>query len=253
MAIWISVLVLMVFASVFLMWQSNASPNDISIPVIIIAYSPALAAITSVLITQKWRGLKYLLLPILRWKASWLYYGVAVFLPFIIVALAHLLHRATGAETNTPWVDGSIVVAGLGAIIAGSFGEEIGWRGLAQRLLQKRFAVFWASIVVGLLWATWHNWTILAPHGMDGQWLADALLTYVRLIPTAVIYGWLFAASKGSLFIVMVAHAAHNIAVDLFATSDGSLALTALIAAGYFVAGSIVAIAARRTLFQQVL
>ncbi len=253
MFIWISLLVTLVLVSIYLMWQSNVSPNDISMPIIIIAYSPALAAIAVVLITQGWAGLRQLLQPIVRWKASWLCYSVAVLLPFVNVGLAHFLHRATGAETNTPWVDGSIVAAGLGAIIAGSFGEEIGWRGFAQRLLQKRLAVFWASIVVGLLWATWHNWTILAPHGMDGQWLADALLTYARLVPTAVIYGWLFVASRGSLFIVMLAHAAHNIAVDLFATSDGSLLLTALIAGGYLVAGCAVAVATRRTLFREVL
>lgn len=246
-------LALLVLASVFLMWQSNASPNDISLPVILIAYSPAVAAIAAVLISQGLTGVKQLLLPIVRWKASWLCYGVAVLLPFVIVGLAHLVNRATGAETNAPWIDGSIVVAGIGAIIAGCFGEEIGWRGLAQRLLQKRYAVFWASIIVGLLWATWHNWTLLAPHGMEGQWLTDALLTYARLIPTAVIYGWLFTVSKGSLFVVMLAHAAHNVAVDLFATSDGSLLLTALIAGGYLIAGSIVAVAARRTLFREVL
>lgn len=246
-------LTLLVLLGVFFMWQSNASPNDISLPVIIIAYSPTLTAIAAVLILQGWAGLKQLLLPIVQWKASWLCYLVALLLPFVIVGLAHLLDRATGAETNAPWIDGSIIVTGIGAIIAGCFGEEIGWRGLAQRLLEKRFAVFWASIIVGLLWATWHNWTLLAPHGMDGQWFADALLTYIRLVPTAVIYGWLFTVSKGSLFIVMLAHAAHNIAVDLFATSDGSLLLTALIAGGYLVAGCIVAVAARRTLFREVL
>src|ERR1700730_1266951 len=39
--------------------------------------------------------------------------------------------------------------------------------------------------------------------------------TYIRLISTSIIYTWLYNSTKGSLFIVVMAHAGHNIAVTL--------------------------------------
>lgn len=41
------------------------------------------------------------------------------------------------------------------------------------------------------------------------------LHTYVRLIATAIIYAWIYNSTKGSLFLVMVAHAGHNLAGTL--------------------------------------
>ena len=50
---------------------------------------------------------------------------------------------------------------------------------------------------------------------------------YLRLIATAVIYAWIYNSTKGSLFLVMVAHAAHNITVDLMPMVGGSAAIVA--------------------------
>ena len=34
--------------------------------------------------------------------------------------------------------------------------EEIGWRGLALPLLQRKMAPIWAALVCGIVWAVWH-------------------------------------------------------------------------------------------------
>jgi len=99
----------------------------------------------------------------------------------------------------------------IGAVIAGSLGEEFGWRGFAQPRLQQRVGALWAAIVIGILWSTWHLWPLAAPGGINLFLPSDAIQTYVRLIGTAVIYAWIYNSTGGSLLAVMIAHAGHNI------------------------------------------
>ena len=49
-----------------------------------------------------------------------------------------------------------------------------------------------------------------------------AVETYVRLISTSVIYAWILNATGGSLLLVMLAHAGHNIAVRVVTPPPGS-------------------------------
>ncbi len=112
-------------------------------------------------------------------------------------------------------------------VLAGTLGEEFGWRGFAQPRLQKRYGAFKASILIGLVWGTFHLWILpICPHCLS---LTEVLVTqYLRLIATAVIYAWIYNSTKGSLFLVMVAHAAHNITVDLMPMVGGSAVIVAL-------------------------
>ncbi len=34
--------------------------------------------------------------------------------------------------------------------------EEIGWRGVAQPLLQRHMAPIWAGMLIGAVWGIWH-------------------------------------------------------------------------------------------------
>ena len=112
-------------------------------------------------------------------------------------------------------------------MLAGSIGEEFGWRGFAQPRLQRRYGALAASVMVGLVWGTFHLWIMpICPHCLS---LTDVVVTqYLRLIGTAVIYGWLYNSSNGSLFLVMLAHAAHNLTVDLMPQVGGSSVIVAL-------------------------
>jgi membrane protease YdiL (CAAX protease family) len=103
----------------------------------------------------------------------------------------------------------------IGAVIAGSLGEEFGWRGFAQPLMQQQLGALGAALVVGTLWSTWHLWPLVAPGGAKLFLPSDVVQTFVRLISTAVIYAWIYNSTHGSLLAVMVAHAGHNIATSL--------------------------------------
>jgi hypothetical protein len=59
--------------------------------------------------------------------------------------------------------------------------------------------------------------------------LTDVIVTqYLRLIATAVIYAWIYNSTKRGLFLLMVAHAAHNVTVDLMPMVGGSAVIVAL-------------------------
>jgi membrane protease YdiL (CAAX protease family) len=121
---------------------------------------------------------------------------------------------------------GSLFFSIMG-MLAGSIGEEFGWRGFAQPRLQSRYGALVASLIVGFVWGTFHLWIMpICPHCLS---FTDVVVTqYLRLIGTAVIYAWLYNSSNGSLLLVMIAHAAHNLTVDLMPQVGGSPVIVAL-------------------------
>ena len=177
------------------------------------AYAPTVAAL---LVAGLTRTTGALLRPVVRWQVGLHWYLIALVGPTVLFVLGDVVRLVVGAALPPTWF--SIPSAGalaflLGALIAGSFGEEVGWRGLGQRLLQPTYGALPAALAVGVVWSTWHLWPVVAPGGASTTTWADAILTFIRLISTSVVYAWLFNSTRGSLLIVMLAHAGHNLAV----------------------------------------
>jgi membrane protease YdiL (CAAX protease family) len=83
--------------------------------------------------------------------------------------------------------------------------EEFGWRGLAQPLLQRKMAPFWAGLTVGIIAATWHIPAFLLGGGVQyGSWavvpfFGGVVAIYVILTP-------MFNSARGSLLIAYLYH-----------------------------------------------
>ena len=119
--------------------------------------------------------------------------------------------------------DSAIVLwpGGLYFVILGSlFAEEPGWRGFGQPRLQTRYGALAASILIGLLWSTWHLWYVIAPGGFANVTETAAVATYVRLTSTSIVYAWMYNNTNGSLLIAMLAHLGHNLAASFMPTPD---------------------------------
>lgn len=82
--------------------------------------------------------------------------------------------------------------------------EEFGWRGLALPLLQRRFAPFWAGLIIGTIVAVWHIPAFL----MSGSPLSDwSFVPYFGgVIAIYVILTAFFNASRGSLLVAYLYH-----------------------------------------------
>ena len=103
-----------------------------------------------------------------------------------------------------------------GAIVISTWvqaGEEIGWRGYALPRLSDGFGLAPASVVLGIIWATWHLPLFLIP-GADtfGQSFPLHLLQVTAL---SVAMAWLYWRTEGSLLLVMLLHAAVNNTKDI--------------------------------------
>lgn len=222
LAIWGALLFGLTSLAVAWLWLTSVNPNtDFSPVIILIAYSPSLAALLTAMLPGG-GGLRALLKPLLIWRVSLKWYALALLGPLTLVAIALFLYMLFGGDVSSGGFTipaASAIGSLIGPLIAGSLGEELGWRAFAQRLLQKRYSLLWSCIIVGILWATWHLWPILAPGGAEYSNASTISETYIRLIATAIIYGWIYVRTGGSVLLVMVTHAGHNIAIDLITPS----------------------------------
>jgi hypothetical protein len=100
-------------------------------------------------------------------------------------------------------------------ILAG-VGEEFGWRGFALPRLQARHNALVSSLIVGLIWGTWHIPLFFTPGTVQSEWRAEAGLIIPVLGYTlfcmawAIQYTWVFNNTKGSVLLAAVIHGAGN-------------------------------------------
>jgi membrane protease YdiL (CAAX protease family) len=146
------------------------------------------------------------------------WYGLALVGPIILFLIAEAVNDVRHGGPPPHWMvlpsfsgPGGLYFVIFGSLLA----EEPGWRGFAQPRLQTRYGALTASIVIGVLWSTWHLWYVIAPGGFSNVTGVDATATYVRLISTAIIYAWMYNSTNGSLFVAMLAHLGHNLAASL--------------------------------------
>jgi len=197
---------------------STPVPIVVGIGIELTAYAPTLAALLAVWLIPGGGGVRNLLRPVARWRVGVGWYVLALAGPTALFLSGDLIRFILGLPVPaTPFTFPELASFGLfvGALIAGSFGEEVGWRGLGQPRLQTRYGALTAAVIVGILWSAWHLWPVLAPGGLGMTDASDVVLTFLRLIATAIVYAWLYNSTGGSLLIVMLAHAGHNIAVRL--------------------------------------
>jgi membrane protease YdiL (CAAX protease family) len=155
------------------------------------------------------------------WRVGIGWYAIALLGPIILLLLDEGVNLLRGGAPPAQWLvfpspsnpgPGGLIFFSVQMVL--SFTEEFGWPGFGLPRLQKRYGALTASVVVGVVWGTYHLWILpICPHCLS---LTEVLLTqYLRLIATAVIYGWIYNSTKGSLFLTGLAHAGHNIAVGL--------------------------------------
>ena len=161
-------------------------------------------------------GVRALLRRLVKVDVAVKWYVFALSFTVVIKLTAALIHRiATG---SWPRLGSESIILMLAAtlgsmLIFGQAGEEVGWRGYALPRLAKRFGLGIGSVILGVIWATWHLPLFFIP-GIEttGQSFPLYLLGVTAF---SVAIAWLYANTNGSLFLTMLIHAAYNNTKDI--------------------------------------
>jgi membrane protease YdiL (CAAX protease family) len=177
-------------------------------------FAPGLVALA---LTERAEGrpaTRVLLSRVLKWDVGVRWYVFAIgYIPAIklMVALVHRL--ATGAWPRFGQEPLYVMVAALVVSTWVQAGEEVGWRGYALPRLSERLGLGPASIILGILWATWHLPLFFFP---ESDILGQSFPLYLlQVTAVSVAMAWLYWRTGGSLLLVMLMHAAVNNLKDI--------------------------------------
>ncbi len=130
-------------------------PMGYTNPLFILAvYSPAIAGVFLV-----WRrcgatGLKRFFRRLTLWRMPLYWWALLVIgIPAAFYLGAAIKGTITDPFPFSPWY-GVLPALAMGLVIGPI--EELGWRGLALPLLQRRYAPLWSSLILGGIWGLWH-------------------------------------------------------------------------------------------------
>jgi membrane protease YdiL (CAAX protease family) len=97
-------------------------------------------------------------------------------------------------------------------LVIGPLPEEIGWRGYLLDRLQLRWTALTASLVLGLIWWSWHLPLFVLPGYFDafGRAAPTPFDFLIAIVPTAILYTWVYNNTGRSVLAVVVLHFMQN-------------------------------------------
>jgi hypothetical protein len=172
-------------------------------PLFILAvYSPGFAGVFLVWRYYGLKGLGSFFRRLTLWRASRLWW---LFLILGIPAIVYIGASVKGTVRDpfpfSPWFQ--VLPALALALFLGPI-EEFGWRGLALPLLQRRFAPFWAGLILGIIWSAWHIPAFLMSGTPQSDW--SFVPYFGGVVAISVILTPLFNDTRGSLLIAVLYH-----------------------------------------------
>jgi membrane protease YdiL (CAAX protease family) len=189
---------------------------------------PLVAAVVVTAATDGFAGLRDLGSRIVRFRWRWC--AVALVVPVALLAVAVAITTVAGA--SPPSIAGFGLFPGLPAtgvlavwcyaVLWNGLGEETGWRGYLQPLLELRFSPLGATAIVSVVWAAWHlpvlpvltSFAVLAaPAMLPMFWFGLACLS--------VVLGRLYRRSGASILVVALWHGTYNVVAGTAAAQHG--------------------------------
>jgi uncharacterized protein len=204
-------------------------------------WGPPVAAILVIGYVQGLKGLAAFLRRLLDWRFPvrwWVFAVLGIPLLYFLAAVGHWLTDTPGAMTGWNLSVAYFLGSTLARASAGPV-EELGWRGFAVPLLQRRLHPWTVILVVTLLHSLWH-----APVFLIGQFahfgtslpFGLALLRFtLQILAITVIFSIAYNATAGSLTLAVLIHLMLNLAypwkadVDLLTGQTVMLGLAALL------------------------
>jgi membrane protease YdiL (CAAX protease family) len=172
-------------------------------PLFLIAvYAPALSGLALVARSYGLRGLGRFLQRLTMWRAPARWWAfIALGIPAIFYAGAAISGIISDPFPFSPW---SKVLPALALALAIGPMEELGWRGVALPLLQRRFAPLWASLILGAIWGLWHLPAFFLSGTPQSAWAFGPFL--LGTLAITVVLTQVFNSARGSLLVAALYH-----------------------------------------------
>lgn len=166
-------------------------------------WAPAISACIVVAYTGGLTGLRRYLSRLLLWRCSPSWYV------FLIVGVPLLFCVGSALKGNLfaepfPFTSARALLLALAMTLLKGPVEELGWRGVALPLLQRRMAPIWAGLIVGVIWGLWHFPAFLLSGTPQGAWSFTPF--FVGSVALSLIVTALFGASRGSILLPALFH-----------------------------------------------
>lgn len=166
-------------------------------------WGPAVAAVAVILATTGTSGLRAFLSRLLLWRCGWAWWAlILVVIPAVFAAGSALKGGPLLAEMPLGGAGAMLAVLAL-MLFLGPV-EELGWRGVAQPLLQRLMAPFWAGAVIGATWGLWHLPAFYLSGVVFEGW--NFLPFFVGNVTLAILVTPIFNAARGSLLLPVLFH-----------------------------------------------
>ncbi len=166
-------------------------------------WAPGIAGIVLVLALGGLQGLRAFLSRLLLWRgaAGWWAF-ILVGLPLVFVA-GSLIKGGPPLAPLPPEGAGPVVTLMFMMLFLGPV-EELGWRGVAQPLLQRHVAPFWAGAIIGTVWGIWHLPAFFLAGVVFADW--NFLPFFVGNVTLAILVTPIFNDARGSLLLPVSFH-----------------------------------------------
>jgi membrane protease YdiL (CAAX protease family) len=177
---------------------------------------PSLAALVVTATVGGKPGLRDLGRRLVRWRVHPVWYLLAfVGVPVVYVLGILLVPGALASFTVPPpgrWLLYPVLFLFI-VVFGGPLFEEPGWRGFALPRLQQRWGPLAGSVILGVLWATWHATEYLTPEfaAANGGLTLPGVATFlVAAVCFSVLITWVCNHTRASILLAVLVHAAIN-------------------------------------------
>lgn len=104
-------------------------------------------------------------------------------------------------------------------LLLGPVSEELGWRGYALDVLQKRSRPLAASLIIGVFWWAWHLplFSITGASQQHSGWFGlDFWIFFITIFPLSILFTWAYNHNRGSILLAIWLHFFYNFTFGLF-------------------------------------
>jgi hypothetical protein len=178
-------------------------PPSASHPLFLLAvWAPALVAVPLVRLRAGRGAVRRYSSRLVRWRAPAGWYA------FLLIGIPALFAAGAALAGRSPWqldyAGGVALLQALALMAVLGPVEELGWRGFALPLLQRRMAPLWAGVMLGLVWSVWHLPAFYLAGTPQNGW--EILPFFLGTTAVSVILTPLFNRSGGSILLAGAFH-----------------------------------------------